>query len=101
MWSVEIESGKECSPNLSETCSFVLFLTEAVSAEECSCKLPKSSAIGKINDDNNGSGAALVEEAIREDPPKRDCKFPSLSSFLNKERVEWDPPLRDFLLRCM
>lgn len=48
----------------------------------------KSSAIGKINDDNNGSGAALDEESIQEDPPKRDCKLPSRSSFLNKDRVE-------------
>ena len=47
-----------------------------------------SSAIGKINDDNNGSGAALDEETTQVDDPNRDCRFPSRSSFLNKERVE-------------
>ena len=48
----------------------------------------KSSAMGKMNEDNNGSGAELDEETIQEEPPKRDCRFPSLNSFLNKERVE-------------
>jgi hypothetical protein len=44
--------------------------------------------MGKMNEDNNGSGAELDEETIQEEPPKRDCRFPSLNSFLNKERVE-------------
>lgn len=47
---------------LSVIFSFVLFFTETDSAEEWSWELPKSSGIGKINEDNNGSGAALVEE---------------------------------------
>lgn len=93
------KAGKNAVPYLSETFSFVLFLTETVSDAECGIIL--SSAIGNINDDNNGSGAALVEVTIQEDPPKRDCRFPSRSSLLNKESVERDPPLRDFLLRCM
>lgn len=79
----------------------MLFLVEGDSAEEWDGALPKSSAIGKINEDNNGSGATLVEETTYEDPPKRDCRFPSRSSLLNKVSVECDPPLRDFLLRCM
>lgn len=41
-----------------------------------------------MKDDNNGSGATLDEETIQEEPPKRDCKFPSRSSFLNKDSVE-------------
>ncbi|KAF7817956.1 PHD and RING finger domain-containing protein 1 [Senna tora] len=52
-----------------------------------SWELTSSSAIGNINDDNKGSGAALDKEARHEDPPKRDCKFPSCSSFLNKDSV--------------
>jgi len=47
------------------------------------CSLAK----GSINDDNRGS-AALDEDTIHEDPPKRDCKFPSRSSFLNNDSVE-------------
>lgn len=93
------KAGKNAVPYLSETFSFVLSLTETVSDAECGFILSKSSAIGNINDDNNGSGAAFVEVAIQEDPPKRDCRFPSRSSLLNKESVERDPPLRDFLLR--
>lgn len=33
------------------------------------------------------------------DPPKRDCKFPSLNSLLNKDNVELEPPLRNLRLR--
>ena len=33
------------------------------------------------------------------DPPKRDCKLPSLNSFLNIDNVELEPPLRNLLLR--
>lgn len=50
--------------------------------------LLKSSVIGKINDDNKGSGAALVEETMQDEPPKRDCKAPSRSSLLKRESVE-------------
>ena len=34
-----------------------------------------------IKDDSNGSESKLVEEVKREDPPRRDCKFASRSSF--------------------
>lgn len=78
-----------------------LFLAMLVSVEKWGWTLAKSSAIGKINDDNNGSAAALDEESKQEEPPKRDCKFPSRSSFLNNDSVEWAPPFRVFLLRCM
>lgn len=73
---------------LSEAVSAVLLLTGFVSAEVRDWGLPNSSAIGKINDDIKGSGAALLEETIHEDPPKRDWRFPSLSSLLNKDSVE-------------
>ena len=85
----------------SETFPTELFLATLVSDKKEGWELVKSSAMGKMNEDNNGSGAELDEETIQEEPPKRDCRFPSLNSFLNKERVEWGPPLRDFLLRCM
>lgn len=65
-----------------------LFLAELVSVEVGGWALTKSSAIGKIKDDNNGSAATLEEETIQEEPPKSDCKFPSRSSFLNKDSVE-------------
>ena len=34
-----------------------------------------------IKDDSNGSESKLVEEVKRVDPPRRDCKFASRSSF--------------------
>lgn len=70
---------------LSEVFVVALFLIDTNSDEECVGRLPKSSTIGKINEDNNGSGATLFEEATREDPPKSDCSFPSRSSLFNKE----------------
>lgn len=64
------------------------FLAELVSDKKEGWELVKSSTMGKMNEDNNGSGAALDEETIQDEPPRRDCRFPSRSSFLNKERVE-------------
>lgn len=52
-----------------------------------------------MNEDNKGSGSALVEETKWEDPLRMDCRLPSLSSFLIIERVELGPPLRNRLLR--
>lgn len=42
-----------------------------------------SLAEGELNikDDSNGSESILVEEVKLEDPPRRDCKFASRSSF--------------------
>jgi|APAra0007618257_1042622.scaffolds.fasta_scaffold06672_4 hypothetical protein len=34
-----------------------------------------------IKDDSNGSESILVEEVKLEDPPRRDCRFASRSSF--------------------
>lgn len=45
-----------------------LLLTDP-NSEECDGALPKSSKIGEINEDNNRSGAVLLEETAREDPP--------------------------------
>lgn len=53
-----------------------------------------------INEDNNGSASVLAEDTKHEDPWRRECKFPSRNSFLKKESVELDPPLRKRLLRC-
>lgn len=72
----------------SETFPSELFLAKLVSDKKEGWELVKSSVMGKMNEDNNGSGAALDELTIKEEPPKRDCRFPSLNSFLNKERVE-------------
>lgn len=68
---------------------------------ESGCAQRRSSTLGElnINDDNNGSGSVLEEET-KQDPPRRDCRFPSRSSFLNREKVELGPPLRNLLLRC-
>nr|AFK43424.1 unknown [Lotus japonicus] len=53
----------------------------------------------KINDDKSGSGSEL-EEAMYEDPPRRDCRAPSRNSFLNIDNVEPGPPFLTLLLRC-
>lgn len=52
-----------------------------------------------MNEDNKGSGSVVEEETKREDPPRMDCRFPSLSSLLKIERAEV-PPLRNLLLCC-
>lgn len=51
-----------------------------------------------MKEDNSESGSTI--EDIYEDPPKRDCRFPSRNSLLNIVCVELDPPLRILLLRC-
>lgn len=71
----------------SDTFSAELFLVNLVSVETGGWTLTKSSAMGKMNDDNNGSAATFDEDTIQDEPPKRDCKFPSRSSFLNKDSV--------------
>lgn len=65
------------------------------------CTLTASSATTglKTNDDNRVSGSEL-EEAMYEEPPRRDCKAPSFNSFLNKENVELETPFLTLLLRC-
>lgn len=53
-----------------------------------------------MKEDNNGSGSVLTDDGTENDePPKRECRFPSRNSFFNIERVELDPPLRNLLLR--
>lgn len=64
------------------------FLDDLISVCVWDWELIDSLLKGDMNDDSSGSGAALDEDTIHGDPPKRDCKFPSLSSFLNKESVE-------------
>ena len=71
---------------LVDTVSSEHFLDDLVSVCKWGWELACSFAKGNINDDNSGS--ALDEDTIHEDPPKRDCKFPSRSSFLNKDSVE-------------
>lgn len=75
--------------------------------EGLGCTLTDSSATTglNINDDNRGSGSEL-EEAMYEEPPRRDCQAPSRkapsrnNSFLTKENVEPEPPFLSLLLRC-
>ena len=64
---------------------------------------PTSSAEDElyINDDRRGSVSGLDDESMKEDPPKRDCRFPSRSSFLSILNIEFGMPLRNLLLRCM
>jgi len=50
--------------------------------------------------ESNGSGSVLEDETKHEDPPRRDCKLPSRSSFLSIENAELAPPFRSLLLRC-
>ena len=50
--------------------------------------------------ESNGSGSVFKDETKHEDPPRRDCKLPSRSSFLNIENAELAPPFRSLLLRC-
>ena len=103
---MEFAKGKKINGQetyLSRKFSFELSFIEAASTIERGCTLTGSSTFGElnINDDSNGSGSVLLEEERRyEDPPRRDCKFPSRSSFLNMENVELDPTLRNLLLRC-
>lgn len=83
--------------------SFELSSTNVGTTIQTDCVLTDSSALlGElnINDDNNGSGSALQGATKHEDPPRRDCKVPSLNSLLNKENVELDVPLRNLLLCC-
>lgn len=59
-----------------------------------------------MNEESHGSGSVLDEdtkhEEGEEEPPRKDCKFPSFNSFLKADNeVELDPPpLRSLLLRC-
>lgn len=81
-----------------------VFLTGPVSADIHDSEVKNPSTIGEINDDSSGSAATLdneEEDTTHEDPPNRLWKFPSGNSLLNIDNVECDPPLLDFLLRCM
>lgn len=73
----------------------------SASMEGLGCTLTDSSpTLGlKINDDNKRSGSELEEDTY-EEPLRRDCKVPSLNSFLIKENVELETPLLTLLLRC-
>jgi len=42
--------------------------------------------------ESNGSGSVLKDETKHEDPPRRDCKLPSRSSFLSIENAKLAPP---------
>lgn len=83
--------------------SLELSFTKVGSIIESGCTLRGSSTLGElnINDDNNGSASVLGEETKHEEPPRRDCRFPSRNSFLSKENVEFGPPLRSLRLRWM
>lgn len=82
---------------LSEDSSFVLSFMNGASTKGRGCSLTCSSGALYIKEDNKGSGS-VFEENGNEDPPRRACRLPSRSSFLNIENVEL-VPLRNFLLR--
>jgi len=70
----------------------------AASMEELDCSLTASSPRTglKINDCSKVSGSEL-EEAVDEEPPRRECNPASLNSFLNN--VELVTPFLTLLLR--
>jgi hypothetical protein len=80
----------------------VLPFTELPSTEERGFAFSGSSKLGGLNmkGESNGSGSVLEDETKHEDPPRRDCKLPSRSSFLSIENAELAPPFRSLLLRC-
>lgn len=86
---------------------YLLFVSSATcgsdtgSLDNDGSTFPSSSAVDELymKEDNKGSGSGLDEETGKEDPPKRDCLFPSRNSFLNMLNIEFGMPLRNLLLR--
>lgn len=86
---------------LSTNFSCESLLAKVSSAKDSGCPSDVSTACKlKMNDDNNGSGAALE---VAKEPPKSDWRLSSCKSFLCREWVECDPEetLRNLLLGCM
>lgn len=86
---------------LSDKFSMEISGVAQASDEEMGWSLDVSSVTGGLymNEVKSGSGSVWEEGNKNEDPPRWDCRVPSLSSLLKLENEKLEDPLRNLLLR--